>query len=243
MPGRKAALLVALTVVAVGCEGDGEPLEPVRALQLGPAAPPRAGPARLNASLTPASVAAASPPVHVPHVGSVAAGRPNGGRLVNGVQLPAWGRYWVTWDPILHRVPNRGERRWGTDRLLGFLAAVLRDYHLANPSAPPVLVGDLSRPQGGAFGSNYGGLGHASHQNGLDADIYYPRADGALLAAERPAEVDHTLAQDLVDRFVAAGAEFAFVGEHVGLGGPSAIVQAIPHHDDHVHVRIAGGGR
>ena len=52
----------------------------------------------------------------------------------------------MTWDPILHRSPNRPDRRWATDRLLAFLLLVLRDYRLANPGAPPVLVGDLSLP-------------------------------------------------------------------------------------------------
>jgi murein endopeptidase len=177
--------------------------------------------------------------VQVPRVGSIALGRPNRGRLLNGLQLPAQAPYWVTWDPILRRVPNRPGRRWATDRLLAFLVTVLRDYHLANPTAPPVLVGDLSRPRGGRFGPEYGGLGHASHQNGLDADIYYPRLDRTLRAARRPREVDRALAQDLVNRFVAAGAQFAFVGLRVGLTGPPAIVQAIAHHDDHLHVRIA----
>ncbi|MCA1701400.1 MAG: hypothetical protein LC790_21875, partial [Actinobacteria bacterium] len=53
------------------------------------------------------------------------------------------------------------------------------------------------------------------------------------------AQVDRALAQDLVNRFVGAGAQHAFVGLNVGLGGPRGIVQAIRYHDDHVHVRIA----
>ncbi len=82
-----------------------------------------------------------------------------------------------------------------------------------------------------------------SHQNGLDVDVYYPRLDRALRAPETVAEVDRALAQDLVSRFVGAGAQFAFVGEHVGLRGPAPVVQAIAHHDDHVHVRIANWRR
>ncbi len=179
------------------------------------------------------------PPVHVPQVGSIAVGKPNAGALVNALQLPESGPDWVTWDGPRNTIPNRPDRRWGSDRLLSFLIAVLRDYRLANPGAPPVLVGDLSRPYGGPFGSEFGGLGHASHQNGLDVDVIYPRADRRLLPPESVREVDRALAQDLVDRFVAAGAQFAFVGRRVGLGGPPQIVQAIPHHDDHVHVRIA----
>ena len=45
---------------------------------------------------------------------------------------------------------------------------------------------DLSRTHGGKFGRNFGGLGHASHQNGLDADILYPRKDGTERARPSP---------------------------------------------------------
>ena len=58
----------------------------------------------------------------------------------------------------------------------------------------------------------FGGLGHASHQNGLDADIYYPRMDGQERRPYKPSQVDVDLAQDLVDRFVAAGARVVYVG-------------------------------
>lgn len=221
----------------------------MRVLQVDPApfAARGSGPApvvtgRVNATLTEAA-APVPPPVHVPQVGSIALGAPNRGGLVNGLQLPEAGPDWLTWDAVAHRAPNRPERRWGTDRLLAYLLAVLRDYRLANPGAPPVLVGDLSRPGGGPFGSDYGGLGHASHQNGLDVDVLYPRADRALLPASTVAEVDRGLAQDLVDRFVAGGAQFAFVGPNVGLGGPPGVVQVLAHHDDHVHVRIANARR
>jgi murein endopeptidase len=251
LPGRRPArlALAALALAVAGC-GGAERIEQVRGLQLAPATVlPRADggrtAVRVTAAVTPAPTpaAAAAPVVQVPNVGSIAVHATNGGRLVNGLQLPPQGLYWVTWDPIRHRVPNRPDRRWGTDRLISFLVTVLRDYHLAHPSAPRVLVGDISRPFGGPFGKEYGGLGHASHQNGLDVDVYYPRADHALRAPARANEVDRVLAQDLVSRFVAYGAQFAFVGLHVGLGGPRAVVQAIAHHDDHVHVRIANPTR
>ena len=53
--------------------------------------------------------------------------------------------------------------------------------------APAVLVGDLSRPGGGPFGSRlYGGLGHASHQNGLRRRRALPaRRPRAAAAGER----------------------------------------------------------
>ena len=58
------------------------------------------------------------------------------------------------------------------------LVDVARKYRAAHPRAPRMAIGDLSRPRGGDFGPQFGYIGHASHQNGLDADIYYPRADG-----------------------------------------------------------------
>ena len=169
---------------------------------------------------------------------SRAIGQPWHGRLVNGVELPEVSGDWLTWDPVLKQIPNRPERRWGTAKLIATIQRVLAAWHLAHPTMPQVLIGDLSRPHGGVFDERYGGLGHASHQNGLDADIYYPRADHRLLAAYKPDLIDHALAQDLLDRFVAAGAQFVFIGTRTDLRGPRKVVEVIAHHNDHMHVRI-----
>ena len=174
---------------------------------------------------------------------SIAVGVPWHGRLEHGVQLPEAGTDFVTWDPVLRVSPNRDWRRWGTDALIVLLDTVTREFREAHPDVPPILIADLSRPKGGPFGPRYGGLGHDSHQNGLDADVMYPRRDRAPLAALRPSEVDRALAQDLVDRFRAAGAVRLFVGPHLHLHGPRSIVVPLVHHDDHVHVRIANPGR
>ena len=169
---------------------------------------------------------------------SSAVGRPWAGRLDGGVRLPAEDATFFTWDPVLHTAPNRWWRRYGTDRLVETLLEVLGDFQDAHPDAPRVGIGDLSRPQGGSFGPRFGGLGHASHQNGLDVDVYYPRLDRLEREPIRPAQIDRAAAQELVDRFVAAGAQFVFVGRHTGLRGPRRVVQGIPHHDDHFHVRL-----
>ena len=116
---------------------------------------------------------------------------------------------------------------------------VLGEFAAAHPDAPRIGVGDLSRPHGGDFGPRYGLPGHVSHQNGLDADVYYPRLDRRERAPLRPAQIDRRLAQDLVDRFVAAGAIRVFVGPSTGLRGPPSVVQALAHHDNHLHVRFA----
>jgi murein endopeptidase len=169
---------------------------------------------------------------------SHAVGRPFAGRLVNGVQLPAQGPDHWTYDWGARVSPNRPWRRWGTDRLVRLVLRVLQEYRLAHPEAARVGVADLSRPHGGPFGREFGGLGHASHQNGLDVDVLYPRLDKLELRAEAPALVDRALAQELVDRFVAAGAVYVFVGPQLHLGGPRKIVTPLRHHDDHMHVRI-----
>ena len=170
---------------------------------------------------------------------STALGTHTAGALEDGVQLPAEGRTFFTWDPVLRRSPNRSWRRFGTDRLVRVVLAVAREHHAANPDAPRMAIGDLSRPHGGDFGPQFGYIGHASHQNGLDVDVYYPRADGRELAPRDASEIDRGLSQELVDRFVAAGAQAIFVGPNTGLGGPPGHVEALVHHDNHLHVRLA----
>jgi murein endopeptidase len=189
-----------------------------------------------TASPTPAPL----PPVTKERPPSRAAGVPWAGRLVNGRRLPPQGEGFVTWDPIFKQVGNRPWRRWGTEKLLRTVRGVLAAYARRHPGAPPVLVGDLSRPRGGDFGPRFGGIGHASHQNGLDADIYYPRADGKLRSPRRPDQVDRAAAQELVRAFVRAGAVNVFVGPSLNLHGPAKIVSPLVHHDNHLHVRLRG---
>ena len=95
-----------------------------------------------------------------------------------------------------------------------------------------MLVGELSRPRGGDFGP----------QNGLDADVYYPRRDRRQAVPRTVAQVDRRLAQRLVDLFVAAGAQTVLVGPNVGLRGPPGVVKPFVGHDNHLHVRIANPG-
>jgi murein endopeptidase len=228
-----AALLV---VVAVAVAQDPAP----------PPEPPSATPAVPTSAPDPlqtpvATVDPSTPPdfAEVNWRHSKALGSPaRRGRLKAGVQLPDLGEDFFTWDPVYNRIPNRDWRRWGTDRLIRTVLKVLHAYRTERDSAQRVGIMDLSRPHGGAFGRNYGGLGHASHQNGLDADILYPRKDGTEARATKPSLVDRRLAQELVDRFVAAGAVKVFVGPHLNLKGPSNVVVPLIYHDDHLHVRI-----
>ena len=169
---------------------------------------------------------------------SKALGKPWSGRLVRGVKLPPEGRLFFTWDPVREVSPNRAYRRFATTRLIRITLGVLRSHAAEHPEAPRVGIGDLSRRTGGNFGKRFGGLGHSSHQNGLDIDVYYPRRDEREREPRRPAQINRDLAQDLVDRFVAAGAKFVFVGPKTKLTGRHNIVQPLANHDNHMHVRI-----
>jgi murein endopeptidase len=225
---------LALAAAAIGLASeDGEPeRRPPRPLA-GPPAPER---------VVPVPPAAAPqderPPERIRWRRSVAVGEPAAGRLIRGVRLPSEGENFFTWDPVKKRSPNRHWRRWGTARLVHLVLQVAREYRSAHPRAARMAVGDLSRPRGGDFGPQFGYIGHASHQNGLDVDVYYPRADGRERAPKYASQIDRALSQELVDRFVAKGAVAAYVGPNTGLQGPPGIVQALVNHDNHVHVRI-----
>jgi murein endopeptidase len=178
------------------------------------------------------------PPQPRPAVESVSVGSPTNGRLRDGVPFPPEGEAFFTWDPILKQSPNRVWRRYATDRTVARILRILAEFRAAHPDAPRVGVGDLSRPKGGVFDRRYGGLGHASHQNGLDVDVYYPRRDRLERAPNGPAQVDRDLAQDLVDRFARAGAVYVFTGPNLGLRRIRRSVQPLVYHDDHLHARF-----
>ena len=177
----------------------------------------------------------AAPRIEWNHALSV--GLPYGGSLIDGTPLPVEGPDWVTWNPVTDSVPNAPKRLYGNDRTIRAIVSITAAYRAANPFAPPVVVGDISREGGGPMSDE-----HVSHQNGLDVDVYYPRRDGRLRAPVAPDEVDRRLAQDLLDRFVAAGAQMVFVGFSTGLHGPSGVVIPYPSHENHMHVRFPRPG-
>jgi murein endopeptidase len=168
---------------------------------------------------------------------SRAVGKPWKGRLACGVQLPVESDTFLTWDFPLGRAPNDDWRRWGTSELVAVTEQIAADYRTRFWPGPRLVIGDLSRPHGGSFGKKYGGLGHASHQNGRDVDIFYPRLDGLERPPGKPADVDRYRAQWLVNR-AARDAELVFIGTHVGLKRRFKRVQYLAYHDEHLHLRI-----
>jgi hypothetical protein len=246
------AVVVAVAALRSGADAGG-PFEaadpPSLTFRLEPATaeaaerPARWGAAYGNPGLTPEPAArverrpsaAATPKIHWRRATSV--GLPWDGTLLNGVQLPVESRNWVTWDPVTDSVPNEPKRLYGNERTIRAIVRVTAAYRAANPGAPRVVVGDISREGGGPMTDE-----HVSHQNGLDVDIYLPRRDHTLRAPTATDQIDYRLSQDLVDRFVAAGAQMIFVGLTSGLRGPAGVVIPYPDHDFHMHVRFPPPG-
>ena len=171
-------------------------------------------------------------PVRVEWRHATSVGLQFSGRLVDGTQLPVEGPDWVTWNPVTDTVPNRSNRLYGHERTIRKILSVIAAYRAAQADAPRVVVGDISFRDGGRMDQ------HVSHQNGLDVDVYYPRRDRDLSAPRATGQIDRELAQDLLDRFVAAGARTVFVGYRTGLRGASGVVVPYPNHEDHMHVRF-----
>src|SRR5713226_1220825 len=95
------------------------------------------------------------------------------GCLAGGAALPVDGPAWQ----VMRLSRNRN---WGHPALIGFLEKLAAKVHKAGTWSG-LLVGDMSQPRGGPMIT-----GHASHQVGLDADIWLtPMPPRELSRAER----------------------------------------------------------
>jgi penicillin-insensitive murein DD-endopeptidase len=81
-------------------------------------------------------------------------------------------------------------RYWGHPVLLAYLAKLASDAQRLDGS-PGILVGDMAQPIGGPLLG-----GHASHQSGLDADLWYMPTPGHALSME---EREQTSAPSVVN--------------------------------------------
>ncbi|GGF48030.1 penicillin-insensitive murein endopeptidase [Youhaiella tibetensis] len=94
------------------------------------------------------------------------------GCIAGAVQLPTDGPGWQAMR--LSR-----DRRWGTPELVGYIEALAGSA--AQDGWPGIMVGDMGQARGGPMKS-----GHASHQIGLDVDIWLqPMPNHTLSAEER----------------------------------------------------------
>lgn len=109
--------------------------------------------------------------VHTPTTGTQA---PIGGYakgcLAGAVQLPADGPGWQAMRPSR-------DRRWGTPTLVNYIGLLAQSA--AQDGWPGILVGDMGGARGGPMPS-----GHASHQIGLDVDVWFEKMPDHVLSAK-----------------------------------------------------------
>lgn len=121
-------------------------------------------------------------------VPSAAAGAPSivgeywKGCYAGGAQLAAVGDHWQ----VMRLSRNRN---WGTPLLVAFVQK-FASKAAAVTGWPGILVGDMSQPRGGPMLT-----GHASHQLGIEADIWLRPMPPTPLSAD---ELEQTLSTDLV---------------------------------------------
>src|SRR5215469_13564994 len=95
------------------------------------------------------------------------------GCIAGAVQLPADGPNWEVMRPARNRA-------WGSPLLIAVIERLAESLPKAN-GWPGLLVGDIGQPRGGPMVT-----GHASHQIGLDADIWLtPMPDRRMSVEER----------------------------------------------------------
>ena len=95
------------------------------------------------------------------------------GCLAGGIAIPVDGPAWQ----VIHLSRNR---RWGTPEMIALVERLAREAK-AEDGWNGLMIGDISQPRGGPMLS-----GHASHQIGLDADIWLtPMPDRPLTYQER----------------------------------------------------------
>jgi murein endopeptidase len=87
-------------------------------------------------------------------------GKPNAGRLHNGVLLPRTG---VGYS----RRTNVKERYYGTDETIALIDYLGKRLHATYPHSAPMFIGDISKKGGGRVAP------HGSHRTGRDVDIAF----------------------------------------------------------------------
>jgi len=173
------------------------------------------------------------------------------GCLSGGEAIPMNGPHWEVMRPSRNR-------RWGHPELIAFIERLSRNA--AKAGWPGLLIGDMAQPRGGPMIT-----GHASHQIGLDVDLWYrPMPDRILTDQERESwaansvlkphslYVDPSLwtpARTALLKAAATDPEVERIFVHPGVkkllcdtvtGDRSWLHDIRPYwgHDDHFHVRL-----
>lgn len=129
--------------------------------------------------------------------GGYSVGKPNGGRLINGVQMPAT-KYWMVFRP---------HQAFGTSHTIGVMVNALALWRRDAQYGGLLVIGAISKQGGGHLKP------HRSHQSGRDVDVNLPKLVG-VPPGKRPTadEVDWNASWILVRSLIASGqVEYVFL--------------------------------
>lgn len=185
--------------------------------------------------------------------GALSVGRPQKGRLLNGVQLPESDLYTVR-EPAI---------AWASSHTTEVIQRAFATFRYESGYEGEVIIGSISRRRGGRFPP------HVSHQSGRDIDIRLPLLPGVVDRIEpHPDEVDWSAAWELTKAFVDTGEVIAiylevplqrrlfqaamwegmtpeelrpYIQWPSKVGHAGAVVRHEKGHDGHIHVRLKCG--
>ncbi|MBK6919501.1 MAG: penicillin-insensitive murein endopeptidase [Deltaproteobacteria bacterium] len=121
--------------------------------------------------------------------GGLSVGRPNRGKLVNGVALPESDLYTV----------RRPEEAFGSSHTILKLQQTISAFRQSSGYDGKIVIGAISLEHGGRFRP------HHSHQSGRDIDIRLPKKAGASLKSESPNDIDWAASWVLIQSFIEHG--------------------------------------
>ncbi len=179
---------------------------------------------------------------------TIAYGQPYGGRLINGIQFPNQFPGYVIRDP---------ERSYTCPEVVGALLDAIDAVRQKFPDTCDVFLGDFSSRTGG------GALHHRSHQNGRDVDVgLYAKGnrplDTLVVMTEENLDapktwcliqniinsqrvqyifLDRRIQKVLYDYAASIGTDPAYLDRVFGTAH-GALIQHVPGHNDHMHIRF-----
>ncbi len=109
-------------------------------------------------------------------LGPLSLGSPDAGLLVNPIAMPE-GALWTIRD---------ASESYGTIETIEFIATAIAAVEARYPGSPRLVIGDISRPDGGRLNR------HRSHQAGRDVDLgfYYLRGECGEFKVARKGDLD-----------------------------------------------------
>jgi murein endopeptidase len=178
-------------------------------------------------------------------------GRANDGSLDDGCELPRSGPGYVSVNAA----------RFGARRIVGIVQYATSELARLHPSAPRVVIGALSREDGGRL------KGHKSHQSGRDVDVGYLHEDGqkAHFVHTTPDSIDVARTWTLLGAMLRSGqAQYVFMDYRLqavlyrhlerdgvdestlgrifqypnGRGARRGLIRHASGHADHFHIRF-----